>query len=460
MSRLLHPTYKEKIITEARGILNRHHIKMSENQEVINKIYNYVREQIIKNINLGTISCSFNIPNNLYNDSPLTHIKQLKINYNPENNGTKMSVSKLNNIKNGYQLNIYIHLFTEHFKSTFFHEFTHLYQLKKSFRFTVYPNYETVINYFNLNHYTKQQKDIIKQLQEMIYLYNPLELNAIKTDVYTYTYDVASIEDKNNVIQKNKSYNFLLNTFYKQHYLNVDIEEFITKNKNILLPYIWTLTVQSNAAKWEGSSYDLISSRIMRYIEVADIVSEIGESQRPSSKNYGMDIYAEIVKEYPKFLNNSKLINSCIFYLIHGLERQKEDAIKKIKQAMDLAFDDALNQNIETSIYEYVRIKEDIKYGEIRYEINGKTYINELYANSINDIFYKMYVLTLYLKLINLNIKIKFGFKELQEIYSNEWLIKNNDLLNTNIDFSLFFHLQSITDIPDIIELINFEAYN
>lgn len=450
MSRILDINEERKILCEARGILNHHYIKMSENQEVVNKIYNYTREQIIRNLNLGLSSCSFNVPLNLYNDSPLTHIQQLVINYSPQKTKVKMQVSK--NTNNGYTINIFVSLFVPSFKASFFHEFTHLYQLKKSFRNGVQPSTDEVIKYFNLN-YSKTEKVIMQKLQDIVYMYNPIEVDAKKTEIYANSYDVASLVYDG--LNKDELYTGAKNIFWKNYYLNEDIEEFITKNKDILLPYIWTLLIQSNIPQLT-KTYDLFSSFLFQNMLALQLVTDVQEIRR----NNGTNEMEEIAKAYPKFLTYQKLVDKSIRCVIRGLQRHKEYFISKLYQAMDTAFDDVMKQNKESIVYEHIKIKENIKFGEVIYTEKNKEYIQELYSTTVSDIFYKKYILDTYLKMNNIQIEIKFGFDSLQEMYE-EYLSNNEDIWrNTNINYYMLPTATSYLDIPDIIEAINFEAYS
>lgn len=440
-------------LNETRGVINRYSEKMSSNQSVVNVIYNYSRNEIIKNINLGIKNFSFIIPKEKYSiSSGISVISQIYISYTPNKKSTKMSVQRLTN--NSFCIHVYIDIFDKEFKSIFYHEFQHIFQQAKCSYHSVNADTERVINEFNMQNISKMDRIDIDIFQEMIYLYNPWEFNARKENVYNQVYikmlNLLKIKTPNDV------YKEALEEYMKDFHLVFNIKYLIDTSKDLLLPFIWSLVIL-NKIKFRNNidAYCIFSNFVYMNDNTRKTIVKINQSVYPQNRAnfHNFNLYKEIANGFDEFKKDKEYVDKVIRELTREVNKQKEFFIDKLKMGIKLAIQDAVANNKDEFLYEFLQITDKEKIAELNYFINGKRRIDVLNGDIVEaDIFKKKYILDEYIKKYNLNLDINFGFEYLNERYE-KWLQQNT---GNKVNLVYFPIIQREEDIPDIIELINY----
>lgn len=232
-------------LQEKRGVWNR--IKSDykgTHQEHVNNIYNWVRTEIIDNLNKGSNNFIFDIPIGVYAHlSPLKEYNKIIIKYNKTSNPIIMSC-KSNNIKE-ITLTINASIFDDKFKSVFFHEVHHMCQLSSAnYKTSSTPVLINMIQTFYAGNISPQYITDLYEQDMLIYYYNHLEVNAHKEQVYTDTFNYVITHPQ---MDKNAIYKHMKTQFYKQFYIlsSDNLLKKITYKSTHLLAYIWCLIFQN-----------------------------------------------------------------------------------------------------------------------------------------------------------------------------------------------------------------------
>lgn len=400
---------------EKRGVLNRYVADYNgTNQQHINTIYNWIRKKIIAECNKGKLSISFIVPATVYNESKqLTNISKLTIKYFG-NQGNSIKMNTESSTPSEITLSIFIDLFDSEFKSIFFHEFHHIFQMTKRPKTSEIPIPDVINSFFFNNSLSLQEKTKLNELNELIYYYNPLEINAFKEQIYKEAFNYTCTHYKED---KNKIYKTLYNNFLNQYKFNSNILNEINNQNKLILIYIWCqifLNYNYNLNK-ENPEYPLFSSLVYQDKGISYLINYI---QKIRLTNNSYNFYILLVNNFDIFLGNSKLIETTISSFKHSIIfKYKNKFIEKMKQSMDIAIEDALNSNKVEMIYDFVRIDGNTMFIEVIINEGNNNYITALNGFFFKDIFKIKMFLDLYLR--NSQYSSIFGFQEIENMYQD-----------------------------------------